>query len=155
VWPDTLRTGVLNWSCTSSWKYISVMVKQKCSEKKNLAQRQFVHRIRYTYCTGTEPVPPKRNAELYHGLGRKFKKPNFSHIRNRAVFGLNIVTCKGVVRDYRRPLDWMIGFIDTLYIPLGTTGNYSAIAVLHTLQFTVTHALGFSVFTSLILATDL
>jgi hypothetical protein len=37
---------------------------------------------------------------------------------------------------------------------LGTTDKYSAIAILHTLQFTVTHALGFSVFTSRILATD-
>jgi hypothetical protein len=43
----------------------------------------------------------------------------------------------------------MIGFIDTLYIQLGTTGNYSLIAV------AVTHLLGFSVFTSRILATDL
>jgi hypothetical protein len=34
-------------------------------------------------------------------------------------------------------LDWMIGFIDTLYIQLGTTGNYGTIAILHTLQFTV------------------
>jgi hypothetical protein len=33
--------------------------------------------------------------------------------------------------------------------------QYSAIAILHTSQFTVTHALGFSVFTSRILATDL
>jgi hypothetical protein len=49
----------------------------------------------------------------------------------------------------------MIGFIDTLYTLLGTTGNYSAIANLHTSQFTVTHALGFSVFTSRILTTDL
>jgi hypothetical protein len=32
---------------------------------------------------------------------------------------------------------WMIGFIDTLYTVLGTTGNYSAIADPHTLQFTV------------------
>jgi hypothetical protein len=32
--------------------------------------------------------------------------------------------------------------------------QYSAIADLHTLQFAVTHALGFSVFTSRILATD-
>jgi hypothetical protein len=39
----------------------------------------------------------------------------------------------------------MIVFIDTLFIQLRTTGNYSAIAVLHTLQFTCTHALGFSV----------
>jgi hypothetical protein len=38
----------------------------------------------------------------------------------------------------RRDMDWMIGFIDTLYAPLGTTGNYSAIVDLHTLQFTVT-----------------
>jgi hypothetical protein len=44
----------------------------------------------------------------------------------------------------------------TLYIH--TTRNYrqySAIADLHILQFTVTHALGFSVFTSRVLATDL
>jgi hypothetical protein len=33
--------------------------------------------------------------------------------------------------------------------------QYSAIAILHTSQFTVTHALGFSVFISRILATDL
>jgi hypothetical protein len=53
-------------------------------------------------------------------------------------------------------LDWMIGFTDTLYTPLETTGNTaSAIADLHTLQFTVTHALGFSVFNSRILVTDL
>jgi hypothetical protein len=32
--------------------------------------------------------------------------------------------------------------------------QYSAIAILHTFQFTVAHALGFSVFTSHILATD-
>jgi hypothetical protein len=51
--------------------------------------------------------------------------------------------------------DWMIGFIDPLYTQLGTTGNYSVIADLHTLEFTATHALEFSVFTSRILATDL
>jgi hypothetical protein len=54
-----------------------------------------------------------------------------------------------------RVLDWMTGFIDTLSTQLETTGNYCGIADLHTLQFTVVHALGFSVFTSRILATDL
>jgi hypothetical protein len=48
----------------------------------------------------------------------------------------------------------MIGFIDTLFTELGTTGNYSAIIILHILNFAVTHTLGFSVFTSRILATD-
>jgi hypothetical protein len=37
----------------------------------------------------------------------------------------------------------MIGFIDTLYTKLGTTGNYSALADLHTFHFTFSHALGF------------
>jgi hypothetical protein len=55
----------------------------------------------------------------------------------------------------RSVLDWMIGFIDTLYTQFRATGSYSATADLHTLQFTVTHALGFSVFTSRILATGL
>jgi hypothetical protein len=45
----------------------------------------------------------------------------------------------------------MFGFIHTTR----DCKQYSAIAVLHTLQFAVTHALEFSVFTSRILATDL
>jgi hypothetical protein len=52
--------------------------------------------------------------------------------------------------------DWMIGFINTLYIH--TTQDYrqySAITDLHTLQFTVTHALGFSAYTSRILAVEI
>jgi hypothetical protein len=55
----------------------------------------------------------------------------------------------------RRGLDWMVGFINLLYTQLRTTSNYSVTADLHTLQFTVIHTLGFSVFTSRILATDL
>jgi hypothetical protein len=50
----------------------------------------------------------------------------------------------------------MIGFIDTYtFTQSGAAGSYNAIAILHTSQFTVTHALGFSVYMSRILATDL
>jgi hypothetical protein len=60
-----------------------------------------------------------------------------------------LVTIDGV-------LDWMIGFITPYtYTPLENTRNYKAIADLHTLQFTVKHTPGLSVFTSRILATDL
>jgi hypothetical protein len=38
----------------------------------------------------------------------------------------------------------MNGFIDTLYTPLGTTGNYTTIANLHTLQITKAPAKPFS-----------
>jgi hypothetical protein len=70
--------------------------------------------------------------------------------------GLYTVTCiRGLCVTYRRLLDWMTGFIDTLFTQLETTGNYSAITNLHTLLVTVTHSLGFSVFTSRILETDL
>jgi hypothetical protein len=51
----------------------------------------------------------------------------------------------------------MIGFI-ALYTRIFTARDYrqySAVAILHSLEFTVTHALGFSVFTSRILATGL
>jgi hypothetical protein len=37
-----------------------------------------------------------------------------------------------------RVLDWMIGFIDTLYIQHGTIGNYSAPAV-STLNISLLH----------------
>jgi hypothetical protein len=63
-----------------------------------------------------------------------------------------IVTYFGVC-DYRRALDLIIGFIALTHSTLNYR-QYSAIADLHTLQFTVTRALGFSVFTSRILATD-
>jgi hypothetical protein len=49
----------------------------------------------------------------------------------------------------------MIGFIGTSVMISLNYNEYSAIADLHTLQFTVAHALGFFVFTSRLLATDL
>jgi hypothetical protein len=49
----------------------------------------------------------------------------------------------------------MIGFVDILVTQLGTTGSYSVVDDLHNLPFTVTRALGFPLFTSRILATDL
>jgi hypothetical protein len=49
----------------------------------------------------------------------------------------------------------MIGFISTLVTIYVNYSQYSDIADLHTLQFTVSHALGFSDFTSRLLATDL
>jgi hypothetical protein len=56
---------------------------------------------------------------------------------------------------YKTGLDWKIRFIDTLYTVLRATGKYSTIAILHTIRFTVKYALGFSAFTSCILATNL
>jgi hypothetical protein len=42
------------------------------------------------------------------------------------------------------------GIYCILFAQLGTIGNYSGIADLHTLRFTVTHALGVLIFTSCI-----
>jgi hypothetical protein len=55
----------------------------------------------------------------------------------------------------RRGLDSMIGFIAPYTFTTRDYRQHSAIAILHTFQFTVAYALRFSVFTSRILATDL
>jgi hypothetical protein len=62
--------------------------------------------------------------------------------------------CRGFVRDIRRVFDSIIGFIATYTFTTRDYRKYSAIADLHTLHFTVTSALGFSVFTNRIMATD-
>jgi hypothetical protein len=68
----------------------------------------------------------------------------------------HIFTCRGLRVTYGTGFgldDWIYC---TLYIHTALIyRQYSAIAIIHTLQFTVTHALGFSAFTSRILATDL
>jgi hypothetical protein len=67
----------------------------------------------------------------------------------------NIVTRMGLCVTYKTGFgldDWIYC---ALYIyTVRDYRQYSAIVTLHTFQFTVTHALGFSVFTSRILATD-
>jgi hypothetical protein len=51
----------------------------------------------------------------------------------RNVLHIDIVTWMSVI--IRRRMDWVIGFFDTLYTPLGTTDYHSATANLRTLQF--------------------
>jgi hypothetical protein len=67
---------------------------------------------------------------------------------------LNIVTCRGDAWLIRRVWDWMIGFIGPYTFTTRDWRQYGAIADLHTLQFTLTHALEFSVFSNRILAMD-
>jgi hypothetical protein len=63
----------------------------------------------------------------------KLHRPTYLYILSRV-----LVTIGWVV-------DWMILFIDSLYIhTVRTYRQYSAIAILHTLHLAVTHALGYS-----------
>jgi hypothetical protein len=65
-------------------------------------------------------------------------------------FSVSIVTCGMTYKTGFRLDDW-IYYIHTTW----DYRQYSAIADIHTFQLSVTHALGFSVFTSRILATEL
>jgi hypothetical protein len=85
----------------------------------------------------------------------KFRYPVIRNVIEFNENDINIVMCRGCAWLIRRVLDWMIRFICTLFTQLGTTGNTALSLHPHTLQFTVIHALGFSMFTSRILATEL
>jgi hypothetical protein len=63
------------------------------------------------------------------------------------------VTCRSHLYD--EVLNWMNGFIAHYTSTTRDYRQYNAIAILRTFQFTVTNALGFSVFISRILATGL
>jgi hypothetical protein len=71
-----------------------------------------------------------------------------------AATGLHAKILSRVVVTIDGVLDWMIGFNAPDRFTTRDYRQYSAITDLHTLQFTVAHALGFSVFSSRILATD-
>jgi hypothetical protein len=86
----------------------------------------------------------------FNALGTIVRSSGVS--RNAIILlSMNIVTC---ISDYRR----ILGSDDCIYCTFTfTTRDYrqcSAVSDVNTLEFTVTHALEFSVFTSRILATD-
>jgi hypothetical protein len=68
-----------------------------------------------------------------------------------SILVLNILSRVGVTYKTGFGLDLLTPYSHT---QLRTTGN-TATAILHTFQFTVAHALGFFIFTSRILTTDL
>jgi hypothetical protein len=112
--------------------------------------RKWLFSARYGCCKNLMPVCSCRSAEiisttpitLSEGERRRWPLPQYCHdLRGCVTYE------RGSGLD-----DWIYC---TLYTVLGTTGSYSAIAILHTFQFTVTHALGFLAFSSRILATAL
>jgi hypothetical protein len=80
-----------------------------------------------------------------------------SHSSEWAFPKYTAVTRSDVIYVYK--MVFLVGWLDLLtpytFTQFGSTGNYSDIAILYTLQFTAAHALGFSAFISRILATDL
>jgi hypothetical protein len=102
----------------------------------------------------------KTSCNFLISTGRSFRnvaiyREKWRYSRNSMCGSRNLNILSRILTTIDRVLDQMIEFTDTLYTTPGTTGNYSTITDLHTSQFTVTHGLEFSVFTSRIPSTDL
>jgi hypothetical protein len=150
----------VNWLLTD---YMALYPRRQNPSYPSLRKPQVLHRIYLI----TAKVLTKKWKIIWNGVRIsnymdsnheiKLKKKWSKHCSRNALsvgkFWLNIyVMCRGLCVTYRRVLDWIYWHL------IRTTRNYrqySAMADLHTLQFIVTHALGLSVFTSRILATDL
>jgi hypothetical protein len=99
--------------------------------------------------------PEPFDVRLHPGSGKAITGFHLSPPRGAGPVIHNTVMCRGLGVTYKTGF----GLDDWIYWHLThSTPNYrqyNAIAILHALQFPVTHALGFSVFTTRILATDL
>jgi hypothetical protein len=67
-------------------------------------------------------------AKLISLNGRILVNAKLSKMWNEAIIALARVYCHDLEVTIDGVLDWVIGFIDTLYIHLGTTGSASAIS---------------------------
>jgi hypothetical protein len=102
--------------------------------------------------------PPWNNKQQQSLQLRSIPKPitpplNQSNKANYQIKMSHVGVCAWLIDGF-----WIVWLDDWIYWPLIHSTRdyrqYNAIADLHILQFTVTHAQGFSVFTSRILATD-
>jgi hypothetical protein len=85
-----------------------------------------------------------------------FVKPEYDMLISFTTFYSNlkiIVLSRVGVCDYRRGMDWILGLLTT-YTHHSERHIITALSLIYTLQFACTNTLGFSVFTSRILATD-
>jgi hypothetical protein len=135
----------------SPWLAKTNLVRWLVSDATLLTIRPFVLLLSTGWCICNSFSIRNHLDELHYPAHIQIKMVSLISVIYSSLW-LHIVTFKG---DYRRGF----GLDDRIYWHLIYTTpdyrQYSAIADLHTLKFTFTHALGFSVFTSRILATDL